>query len=260
MTLPVLRNPSPARLFLGLPLQNPGIDGLIDWLTLPAPEERAPAAAAYLNAHTTNLALRPGSSLYLAYRQMNMLYPDGMSVVREARRRGIPIRERVSAGDFFPRFCWAAAARGRTLALIGGEAGLAEACAREMTRNVPGLNIILTHHGFFGERDRRRLARRLHQLRPAVTLLGMGTPAQEQFALHLRDRCQLPALWCVGALFEYYTPGVRKHAPLWMREAGLEWLFRLGQEPRRLGKRYLLGNGEFLLRTRLLAPRDQKTR
>ena len=238
--------------FLGLPLDDPGIDGLIDWLAPPpgAPPH-APRVAGYLNAHTANLALRSGSDLGPMLREFDLVYPDGMAVVRAARRRGVPSRERVSAGDFFGRLCWAAAARGRTMALVGGPPGLADRCAEELRRRTPGLNIAMTHHGFVapGSPERIALKEKLLAARPDIVLVGMGSPQQEALALELRA-AGLPTTWCVGALFEYFTPGIRPHAPLWMRAAGLEWLFRLVQEPRRLAKRYLIGNVEFLLRTR----------
>lgn len=237
--------------FFSLPLDDPGQDGLIDWLTLPDPASVAPRVTGYLNAHTTNLALRPDSVLAPLLRRFDMVYPDGMAVVRAARRRGIAISGRVSAADFFWRFCWAAAARGRTLALVGGPEGLAVRCAEHLQRRVPALQIVHSQHGFIADpAERTALEQALRETRPAITLLGMGSPQQEALALELRDGAGLPTVWCVGALLEYYTPGTRRHAPLWMRQAGLEWAFRLSQEPRRLARRYLLGNAEFLWRTR----------
>lgn len=236
--------------FMGLPLADPGVDGLIDWLVHPEPSSVAPRAAAYLNAHTVNMALRSDSELAPLLRPMDLLYPDGMSVVRAARRRGFPVSERVSAADFFLRFCWAAAARGRTVALVGGTPEVVAGCSAFLSEQVPALRIVLARDGFLKPREEPALAEELGRLRPDITLLGMGSPRQERLALTLRDNIGLPTVWCVGALFEYHAPGHRPHAPLWMRRAGMEWAFRLWQEPRRLARRYLLGNAEFLLRTR----------
>lgn len=237
--------------FMGLPIGDPGVDGLIDWLVHPDPGSVAPRAVGYLNAHTVNLALRRGGELGPMLRRMDMLYPDGMSVVRAARRRGLDVSERVSAADFFLRFCWAAAARGRTIALVGGTPEVVAGCSAFLSGQVPALRIVLARDGFLKPREESSLAEELRRLRPAITLLGMGSPRQERLALFLRDTVGLPTVWCVGALFEYHAPGHRPHAPLWMRRAGMEWAFRLWQEPRRLARRYLLGNAEFLLRTRL---------
>jgi N-acetylglucosaminyldiphosphoundecaprenol N-acetyl-beta-D-mannosaminyltransferase len=237
--------------FLGLRLHDTGREGLIRWLVEPDPTTVAPRVATYLNAHTVNLALKKGPMpLMLPY--FDLLYPDGMAVVREARRRGFAVKERVSAADFFEQFCLTAAGLNRKLAFIGGERGVAEACSAYMSNHIPALEVELTHHGVLptGSDTRRELLARLEEIRPDITLIGMGSPRQEALALELREGLKLPTVWCVGALFEYYAPGVRRRAPKWMCEHGLEWLFRLSQEPGRLAGRYLIGNIEYLLRVR----------
>lgn len=236
--------------YFGLPLTAITVDGLIDWLTLPDPATVQPRAAGYLNAHTVNLALQRGSELRPSISQLNLLYPDGMSLVRAGRRRGWEIPERVSAADFFWRFCWAAAARGRSVALIGSWENVVGNCAESLQQQTPGLQIVYTHDGFFDSTREKELVEHLKELKPAITLVGMGSPRQERIALRLRDEAALPTVWCVGALFEYYAPGFRKHAPLWMRKMGLEWAFRFAMEPRRMAGRYLIGNTKFLMRDR----------
>jgi exopolysaccharide biosynthesis WecB/TagA/CpsF family protein len=216
---------------------------LIAWLLAEGP----PRAAGYLNAHTFNLASRDKIPLS----ELDVIYPDGMSVVREARRLGHAVPERVSGADFFLRFCWAAAASGAGIALVGGAGDLANRCAEALQRDVPSLRVVHAQHGFLrAPHEMAALIQNLRQTAPRVVLLGMGSPQQERLALELRA-AGIPATWCVGALFEYFTPGIRPHAPVWLREAGLEWVFRLAQEPRRLAGRYLLGNAEFIFRTRL---------
>lgn len=241
----------PAGDFLGLPLAGVDRRALVDWLTGADPARTPPRVAGYLNAHTVNLALRKEGTLGPALRDFDLVYADGMSVVRAGRRRGLPLPERVSGADFFEPFCRAAAERGRTLALVGGDGDLAARCAEEMRRRVDGLDIVHTSRGYLPPEsaERRRVLAELQRARPAITLLGMGSPLQEVFALECRA-AGLPTTWCVGALFEYYTPGMRRRAPRWMCRAGLEWAFRLSQEPGRLWRRYLLGNIEFILRDR----------
>jgi N-acetylglucosaminyldiphosphoundecaprenol N-acetyl-beta-D-mannosaminyltransferase len=238
--------------FLSLPLTRINDRGLIRWLVEPNPLSVAPRTAAYLNAHTVNLALRRGSRLGRMLRRMDCVYADGMSVVRAARRMGLGGFERASGADFFLPFCWSAAAHDRTVALVGGTEDVNAGCADYVAAAVPGLRIVYRRNGFFrnGEAGEVELLERLGEVRPDITLLGLGSPRQEALALRLRDELKLATTWCVGALFEYYAPGARRRAPVWMRENGLEWAFRLSQEPRRLAGRYLLGNAEFLLRTR----------
>src|SRR5690606_4146993 len=98
---------------LGLPLHTVTAEELIDWLLC---GDTTPRAAGYLNAHTVNLATRKGSTTYPLFRQLDLVYADGMSVVKAARRRGLAVPERVSAADFYLRFCEVAAERQRTLA------------------------------------------------------------------------------------------------------------------------------------------------
>lgn len=246
-----MKQAPPRAELLGLPLALLTRGELLDWLVPPKGDSgRGPVAAAYLNAHTVNIACRMGRGA--PWRHMDLLYADGMSVVREARRRGHAVPERLSAADYFEAFCWAAAAHGRRVAMVGGAPGLAQRCAAEMQGRVPGLKVVLTHDGYFrpGSAGEKALVAALVDAGAEVVLVGMGSPRQEEFALRLRDEAGVAVAWCVGALFEYYAPGERARAPEWMRRAGLEWAFRLALEPRRLAGRYLLGNAEFLLRAR----------
>ncbi len=234
--------------YLGLPLTRVTVGGLIDWLVLPDPATVTPRAAGYLNAHTVNLALGRGSDLREPLLALDLLYPDGMSLVKASKRRGWDVPERVSAADFFLRFCAAAAENGRTIALVGSWEKVVEGCAGYLESEVPNLKIVMSENGFLSSEREEALVGKLRALRPDITLVGMGSPRQECFALRLRDEAGLPTVWCVGALFEYFAPGFRRHAPLWMRKAGLEWVFRLAMEPRRMAGRYLIGNAKFLIR------------
>jgi N-acetylglucosaminyldiphosphoundecaprenol N-acetyl-beta-D-mannosaminyltransferase len=241
----------PCEEFLRLPLSDTGVDGLIQWLVEPDPTAVSPRVAAYLNAHTVNLALRQGSKLGPLFQQIDLLYPDGMSVVKAARRKGFPISERVSGADFFWRFCWAAAARKRRLVFVGGEEKILGEFTKVVSREIPHLKVVYSRNGYLPREsaERHKVIGEIKEKNPDIVLVGMGSPRQEEFALELRD-AGIPTVWCVGALFEYFAPNYRAHAPAWMREHGLEWLFRLSQEPRRLAGRYLWGNLEFLWRCR----------
>ncbi len=237
-----------ANLF-GLKVILPGQMEFVDWITDPTRDLGSPVTIGYLNAHTVNLACRH-DEIGLAIAALDFLYPDGMSVVKMARNAGYPKAERISAADFFEKFCFASAAKGRRLAFIGGPEGLSRQCADAMKVIVPNLKIPICHHGFLKQNKFEDLGKKLCRESCNIVLLGMGTPHQERIARYLADQNVASVVWCVGALFEYFTPGYRRHAPLWMREAGFEWLFRLSQEPGRLAKRYLIGNPEFLLRSK----------
>jgi N-acetylglucosaminyldiphosphoundecaprenol N-acetyl-beta-D-mannosaminyltransferase len=237
----------------GLSLAALTADEFIDQLLAWAGDRETTRVVGYLNAHTSNLIHRD-PNYRRTMQEFDLLYADGMAVVRAAARLAPPgIPERVNAGDFLVRFLWAAQARGRRVALVGSQPQTVARCAATLRKQVPGFEFALVQHGHFtlGSAEEDELLEALAAARPHVVLVGMGSPRQEQWAATLRARGVAPVVWCVGALFEYF--GTRRRAPVWMRQAGLEWLFRLVLEPRRLARRYLLGNLEFLWHVRRAA-------
>ena len=232
--------------FLAPVTVNEFIDQVLAWAAEGSPAG-PPRVISYLNAHTANLACRNAEFRALLERA-DLRYADGMAVVRAARELGVALPERVNAGDFLPRFLWAAADRGVKVALVGSEDCVVQAAARRLEGAIPGLRFALVHHGHFDAGD-GKIVELLRASGADVVLAGMGSPRQEAWALGPGQDCGARVIWCVGALFEYFG-GARRRAPVWMREAGLEWLFRLALEPRRLAGRYMIGNAEFLWHVR----------
>jgi len=199
----------------------------------------------YLNAHCSNLAARDAD-----YRRIvntaDLVYADGQAVVWAARRLGTPVPERVNAGDFIIEFCQACAAKNLSLYLLGGSEGVAERAGGAWCNAAPGLRIAGTHHGFFGAAA-PAVADAIREAHADIVLVGMGAPRQELWMEQWGEASGARVVWCVGALFEYYA-GVRARAPRWMRRIGFEWAFRLALEPRRLWRRYIIGNITFVRR------------
>ncbi len=244
--------PTPNQPFLGYRLARLNTQEFLD-LVLKAAEERTePLRVGYLNAAQVNLAFAdPDHARRLG--QMDCLYADGQAVVWAVRWRGGRLPERINAGDFTRSLIRSLAERGLRLALVGGrpaaeghpsEADRAARCFREWA---PVLNVVLTHHGYLDDAASERLPEALEAADPDLVLLGMGAPLQERRGLEWADGGKPRVWWCVGALFEYYA-ATRLRAPRWMRRVGLEWLFRLALEPRRLFRRYVLGNPLFAWR------------
>ncbi len=201
----------------------------------------------YLNAHTSNLAAT--DSLYQKILQgCDLVYADGQAVVWAARVMGMAMPERVNAGDFIIDFCRALAQKNLRIFLIGGQSNIAQLAGANWQEKVPALQIAGTRDGYFSEQDSSQVIEEIRQAKPDVLLIGMGAPRQERFMQTCTNAgLDTPVIWCVGALFEYFTPQ-RKRAPRWVCRIGLEWLFRLVQEPRRLTYRYLIGNPRFIAR------------
>lgn len=202
-----------------------------------------PLRVGYLNAHVCNLAAGD-PAFHARLRGFDVLYADGMAVVRAARRRGAPAPERVNAGDFLPLLVAGCAARGVRVGLLGARAGVAAACAAAFDDPVLGNPIVYARDGFGDDAEAAAAAK---EAGVDLLLAGMGSPRQEEWIDAHGAASGARVLWAVGALFEYFA-GERARAPVWMRRAGLEWAFRLALEPRRLGGRYLLGNAAFALR------------
>jgi N-acetylglucosaminyldiphosphoundecaprenol N-acetyl-beta-D-mannosaminyltransferase len=128
--------------------------------------------------------------------------------------------------------------------LLGGEEGVAADAALALRTRYPGLEIVGTSSGFGAAPD---AVLHINAARPDILLVGMGTPRQETWIAAHRDQLDVPVVWAVGALFEFVTGRIPR-GPHWMTNHGLEWMCRLAAEPRKLWRRYLIGNPWFFCR------------
>ena len=237
--------PSTQSLF-GLPVFSSGTAEFLELLC----SDHPPKTIGYLNAHTVNLAHEDPK-----YREMLMaldvLYADGLAVVKTSRKARRALVERINAGDFLPRFLWMCAARGYAVAVVGGVPGVAAKASERLNATLPSAVIQYHHHGYIVQdaAQRAEMLAEIRTLNPRFLLLGLGSPHQERLSLEWSKELPNTTIWCVGALMEYFS-GQRKRAPLILRVLGLEWVFRLALEPRRLAVRYLIGNPKYLLRER----------
>jgi alpha-1,3-mannosyltransferase len=205
---------------------------------------RRPRLVGFCNAHTVNLAAHD-EQLVDALRTFLVLN-DGVGVDLASRLLyGRPFPDNLVGTDFVPRLL-DASQHELTIFLLGSAEGVANKAAAALQKRYPRHRIVGTHHGFFTDAEGDRIVRAIASASPDLILIGMGQPRQELWA---REKlAQLPAVtMCVGAFLEF-TAGTVRRAPLWMRSVGLEWLFRLALEPRRLGHRYVRGNLEFVAR------------
>jgi len=195
----------------------------------------------YFNAHTINL-YHEDADYRAMIDEFDLIYLDGMAPVRTTERLKISAQERVNAGDFIYRFFWKCKVSKRKIALIGGEEDTISESLESFKNQ--GFSSIFTviNNGYFmnDQKEKTAIIKKLSSAQPDFVLLGIGSPLQETFALELKSILPNTKIWCVGALFEYFAH--RHRAPVWMRELGLEWAFRLILEPNRLWKRYLVGN------------------
>jgi N-acetylglucosaminyldiphosphoundecaprenol N-acetyl-beta-D-mannosaminyltransferase len=170
----------------------------------------------------------------------NLVVPDGMPLVWFGRWRGHPLRRRVYGPELMETFCHETGSRYRHF-FYGGAPGVADSLANSLReRFTIGVGGTLSPpFRQLTEEEDRVIVDRIHEAAPDVLWVGLSTPKQERWIYEHRSRLRVPVLLGVGAAFDLNSGRLRR-APEWMRENGLEWLFRLLIEPRRLWKRYLV--------------------
>ncbi len=179
----------------------------------------------------------------------DIVTPDGQPVrlaLNLLHRAGLA--ERVYGPTLMLRVCQAAAAEGIPVYLYGSTGKVVADLAAALAVKVPGLRVAGAEPSLFRpltQAESAALGQRIRDSGAGIVFIGLGCPRQEVFAFEHRDIIGLPQL-CVGAAFDFHS-GNKRQAPRWMQDHALEWLFRLGQEPRRLLRRYAVTNTVFLL-------------
>lgn len=178
--------------------------------------------------------------------EADLVVPDGMPLVWLGRQRGLALRRRVYGPELMDTFCRETGGRYRHF-FYGGAPGVPEQLAGIMKRRhkIQIAGCWSPPYRKLNAAEEFQLKQMIAAARPDVLWVGLSTPKQERWMHAHRDSLEVPLMMGVGAAFDFHTGRV-KQAPHWMRENGLEWLFRLVQEPRRLWRRYILNGGEFV--------------
>jgi exopolysaccharide biosynthesis WecB/TagA/CpsF family protein len=240
------------RLF-GIDVDNPGME--VALCDLKSVIESGPqTGVAFVNADCLNKCYQDGD-YHVTLRGMDRVYPDGIGVRLAARMSGHEVRDNINGTDLFPLLCAHLAKTGHGMFLLGALPGVAEKTAYRMSGRYQGLNVVGARDGYFSPGDEDELIEEINASGASVVLVAMGAPRQEQWIQRHRERLDATLIVGVGGLFDFYS-GRIKRAPLWIRRASLEWAWRLLQEPRRMWRRYILGNPLFLYRSWRLKRRN----
>ena len=189
-------------------------------------------------------------ALRVIHNRAGLVTPDGMPLVWISRLRGHRGVERVYGPDLMLACCESSVAKGYRHFFYGGATGVPERLSERLHKRFPGLQIAGQWSPPFRELttlEEAELIERINAARPDIVWIGLSTPKQERWMARYVGRISAPVLIGVGAAFDMHA-GVKKQAPRWMQRSGLEWLFRLGAEPRRLWRRYLINNPWFAWR------------
>jgi N-acetylglucosaminyldiphosphoundecaprenol N-acetyl-beta-D-mannosaminyltransferase len=174
-----------------------------------------------------------------------MVLPDGIGIKIAADLLGVPLKQNVNGTDLFPRLCDMFEKRDASVFLLGGQPGVAEQVAEVIRVRWPRLRIVGVRDGFFTVAQEGEVAAEVSASWADVVLVARGVPMQDVFIdRHLHHLGAKVAIG-VGGLFDFVSGRINR-APSWMRDSGLEWIYRLIQEPSRMWRRYLVGNLTFL--------------
>jgi N-acetylglucosaminyldiphosphoundecaprenol N-acetyl-beta-D-mannosaminyltransferase len=203
---------------------------------------------AYLNVHAVNQAGRDDRLAQILDRA-DVAYCDGEGVRLGARILGRRISPRIVLTYWGWKLCEACAVKGLSVFLLGATEDSSQRAVEELKKRLPALKVAGRHHGYFqksGE-ENDRVVELINAVQPDLLFVGFGLPLQEYWIEENADRLSAGAIVSCGSMIDYMS-GTRSVAPSWMAEHGLEWMYRLLQEPRRLWRRYLIGNPLFLAR------------
>lgn len=185
--------------------------------------------------------LEQGGELCEVYKNADLILTDGKPLLWISKIFGTPIKEKISGSDLFPRLCQRAAEKNYTMFFLGAAEGVAARAADNLMKKYDGLNVVGTYSPPYGfetnEVEMKKIEDMIKKANPHIIIVGLGCPKQELFILHYKERLEVPVALGLGASLDFEAGNVRR-APKWMAEHGLEWLFRITQDPKRLIKRY----------------------
>ena len=203
----------------------------------------------FVNAHCVNVAARdPGYAQLLS--AAPFLFADGAGMALAARVSGCPLKHNVNGTDLFPELCAASAAAAVPIAFLGARRGVAATCAALMEARHPGLRVAWVADGYLTQVEEGTRLGELNTSGARLLFVAKGVPEQERWIAAHAAQLTVPVVLGVGALLDFYS-GAIPRAPLLLRRLRLEWLYRLTREPRRLFRRYVIGNPEFIVRALL---------
>ncbi len=177
-----------------------------------------------------------------------MVTPDGMPVVWMGKLKGSRTIQRTYGPDVMRDFCQLSQQKGYRHYFYGGTESTLDKLKINLKAQFSNLGVA----GFFsppmrnsGEQEEQKILNQINRTKPDILWVGLGSPKQDYWMVNHRDELDVPVMIGVGAAFDFLA-GTKPQAPVWMRRSGLEWIFRLCTEPKRLWKRYLVGNTIFM--------------
>lgn len=240
---PNSQSQSPRGEIFGIRFDNVTMDDAIDQVchSLNTPQL---TQVAFINADCINQSC-VNTEYRNALKQADLVYADGVGVRIAGQILGCPVRENVNGTDMFPRLCRQLSQSPTRVFLLGGKPGVAELVATWMSKQFADLNVCGIHHGYYSSQEEESVLEQIKSSKANMVLVAFGVPKQDVWIRDTLSQSNVRVAIGVGGLFDFYSGRISR-APVWMREIGLEWMYRLMQEPQRLWRRYVIGNILFL--------------
>ena len=240
--------PPPTTSVLGVPLALTDYGRTMEWMD--ATVQTGQKGYICVAATHTVVACQDDPELAAAVHGAALVVPDGQPVVWAMNALGHDLPSRVYGPDLMAKYCERSALTGARMFLYGGRnQGALVQLALNLRRRYPGVQIVGGYSPPFrplSEEEREAVVAEINHARPDVVWVGIGVPKQEKWMADMQERLHAPVLVGVGAAFDFHA-GLVPQAPDRLQRYGLEWLYRLLQEPRRLWKRYLTYNPRFVV-------------
>jgi N-acetylglucosaminyldiphosphoundecaprenol N-acetyl-beta-D-mannosaminyltransferase len=210
-------------------------------------DARVPAQHMAVNAAKV-VAMHDDPDLLRLVNRCEIVTADGQAVVWASRLLGDPLPSRVTGIDLMLELLGLAEAKGYGVYVLGGRGEIVERAVARMRCLHPDLRIVGHRDGYFSEEEERDVVAAIRRAKPDLLFVAMSSPRKEQFIGEWREEMNVPFCMGVGGSIDVLA-GVTRRAPEPLQRLGLEWAYRLAQEPRRLLRRYLVGNSRFLALT-----------
>ena len=195
------------------------------------------------------IQLEKGGELSEAYKGADLILTDGKPLIWISKLYGTPIKEKISGSDLFPKLCEMAANKGYRMFFLGAAEGIASKAAENLKRKYSGLQVVGTYSPPIGfeknAEENKRINKMITSAKPHILIVALGCPKQEMFILHNKEALGVPLSLGLGATLDFEAGNI-KRAPKRMAAHGLEWLFRITQDPKRLAKRYFVDDMKIL--------------
>ncbi|MFQ5925843.1 MAG: WecB/TagA/CpsF family glycosyltransferase, partial [Terriglobia bacterium] len=229
---------------LGCPLDAVRRDELLEELVRRV-RERQPTTLLFANVAKLVWARR-NPELRHALAAADFVLADGQPLIWASHLVGSPLPERIAGIDMMEATLAVAAQNGWRVFFLGTHQAILAQALANVARRYPGLILAGAHHGYFPTEQTERILEAINASRADLLLVALGSPQKELWLARYGPKLAVPIRQTVGGSFEVLA-GHRRRAPAWMQRAGLEWLYRLLQDPRHLAPRYLYTNTFFLL-------------